>query len=205
MYPKFPNQQSITPYCSRLFRVWLIVGAMLVIGNFYALARTPQFVLVDPQDSFPVPNNIAHQLFYLQRTTNTNTIVYCLNTNAKGAIDESNPIKVFWIRYPEGGMRKDLNYIQKTFAYGTHSARNSDGSFSVRLVAYKKQELFLRKLPNEMVYRIFTFINKKYSILNRVFIKIDPGGSLFKPNIAYIELKGIELASGKPILERFKP
>ncbi|TAG11911.1 MAG: DUF4833 domain-containing protein, partial [Sphingobacteriia bacterium] len=42
-------------------------------------------------------------------------------------------------------------------------------------------------------------------ILNRVFIRIDAGGSLFKPNIVYIELKGTELATGKTIVERFKP
>ena len=67
----------------------------------------------DPQDTFPVPVGIKNQLFYLQRTTNTNTIIYSLNVNDKGELDESTPVKVFWIRYPEGGMRKELNFIQK--------------------------------------------------------------------------------------------
>ncbi len=194
---------SIIARCK--FAFILVSIPIILFSRNYTSSKLNLNFVTDPQDSFPVPSNISNQLFYLQRTTNTNTIVYTLNANAKGVLDETNPIKVFWIRYPEGGMRKDLNYIQRSFAYGTLSTKNKDGTFSVRLVAYKKQELTLRKLPTESQYRIFTFINKKYAILNRVFIKIDPGGSLFKPNIVYIELKGIELATGKPILERFKP
>ncbi|TAG32074.1 MAG: DUF4833 domain-containing protein [Sphingobacteriia bacterium] len=182
------------------------VGLIGII--FTSSAATSKHIyplFLDPQDTFPIPSNIPNQLFYLQRTTNTNTIIYALNTNSKGVLDDSNPIKIFWIRYSEGGMRKELNLIQRTFAYGTMSEKNNDGSFSIRLVAYKKHELVLRKLPTESGYRIFTLINKKYAILNRVFIRIDAGGSLFKPNIVYIELKGTELATGKTIVERFKP
>lgn len=161
--------------------------------------------ITEPQDSFPVPNNIKNQLFYLQRTTNTNTVVYTLNVNDKGVLDESTPVKVFWIRYPEGGMRKELNFIQKAFAYGTISKKNKDGSFTIQLVAYKKKEFILRKSASDNSYKLYTSINNKESEIKRIFIKIDPGGTLFNPNIAYVEMKGKESLNNKPIMERFKP
>lgn len=187
--------------------VFLLVGG---IGKASAIASTLKLFHTaiyetDPQDTFPVPVGIKNQLFYLQRTTNTNTVIYSLNVNEKGELDESTPIKVFWIRYPEGGMRKDLNFIQKAFAYGTISKKNKDGSFTIQLVAYKKKEFTLKKSPVDNTYKMYTLINNKESEIKRVYIQIDPGGTLFNPNVRYIEMKGKEAATNKPIMERFKP
>ncbi|MDD2791882.1 MAG: DUF4833 domain-containing protein [Sediminibacterium sp.] len=172
-------------------------------GKFSGLSTDKE--ILEPQDTFPVPANIRNQLFYLQRTTNTNTVIYTLNVNAAGKLDESTPVKVFWIRYPEGGMHKELNFIQKAFAYGTMSEKNKDNSYTIHLVAYKKKDLYLRKSPTDNSYRMYTLINRRNAALNRVFIRIDPGGTLFKPNVVYIELRGTDVATGKPIIERFKP
>lgn len=184
--------------------VFSVLFIMVLSFGQSVFANTKPY-LMDPQDTFPVPTNIKNQLFYLQRTTNTNTVVYALNINDKGVLDESTPVKVFWIRYPEGGMRKELNFIQKAFAYGTISRKNKDGSFTIQLVAYKKKEFILKKSPQDNTYKLYTTINHKESEIKRVFIKIDPGGTLFNPNIAYIEMKGKEADSNKPIMERFKP
>lgn len=181
--------------------LFVLLGFIFIQSKSYA--KMP--ITMDPQDTFPVPTNIKNQLFYLQRTTNTNTVIYALNINDKGFLDESNPVKVFWIRYPEGGMQKDLNFIQKAFAYGTTSKKNKDGSFTIHLVAYKKKDFTLKKSPIDNTYKLYTLINNKESEIKRVFIKIDPGGTLFNPNIAYVEMKGREAISSKPIMERFKP
>ena len=191
-----------------------MVFVLLLFGFFSsvkpAMASTLKLVHTamyetDPQDTFPVPAGIKNQLFYLQRTTNTNTVIYSLNVNEKGELDESTPVKVFWIRYPEGGMRKELNFIQKAFAYGTISKKNKDGSFTIQLVAYKKKEFTLKKSPVDNTYKMYTLINNKESEIKRVYIQIDPGGTLFNPNVRYIEMKGKEAVTNKPIMERFKP
>jgi len=187
-----------------------LVAAVLLVNSVYAgrgnsSGLSSDKEVLEPQDTFPVPANIKNQLFYLQRTTNTNTVIYALNVNAAGKLDESTPVKVFWIRYPEGGMHKELNFIQKAFAYGTMSQKNKDESYTIHLVAYKKKDLYLRKSATDNSYRMYTLINRRNAVLNRVFIRIDPGGTLFKPNVVYIELKGIDVATGKPIVERFKP
>jgi len=193
-------------------QVWgfiiILVGIISSVNILFAATSEAAFNLpieTDPQDTFPVPSGIKNQLFYLQRTTNTNTVIYSLNVNDKGELDESTPVKVFWIRYPEGGMRKELNFIQKAFAYGTISKKNKDGSFTIQLVAYKKKEFILKKSPSDNTYKMYTLINNKESEIKRVYIQIDPGGTLFNPNVRYIEMKGKEAATNKPIMERFKP
>ena len=69
-------------------------------------------------DSFPFPKTGPKQLFYLQRTTNSNTIICDLNTDANGQVIKDNAVHVYWIRYDEGGEKKELSYIEQTFAYG---------------------------------------------------------------------------------------
>ncbi|WP_353718088.1 DUF4833 domain-containing protein [Dyadobacter sp. 676] len=156
----------------------------------------------DPDD-FPVPNNVPGLLFYIQRDPNTNTICYQLNVDKQGKISEKNPVNTFWIRYPEGGGRKELNYLQRKFAYGINSKAIGNASYELRSVAYSKLPLYLRRdTRNE--YHVYTSIDKKECILNRVFIRID-GGTFWSPNVLYIELKGTEIATGKTIIQRIKP
>jgi hypothetical protein len=156
----------------------------------------------DP-DTFPVPGNVPGLLFYIQRDPNTNTIVYELNVDKQGKISEKEPVNTYWIRYPEGGGRKDLNYLQRKFAYGINSKALGNGSFELRSVAYSKKALYLRK-DGQNHYRVYADIGNKKCVLSRVFIRID-GGSFWSPNVVYIELKGVDIATGKTITQRIKP
>jgi phosphatidylglycerophosphate synthase len=160
--------------------------------------------VVDPQDTFPVPSGNPNQLFYLQRTTNTNTIVCELNYAKNGQLDEESPVHVFWIRYPEGGMRKELNYIQRVFAYGIKASSQGNGTYKLHFVSYRKQTLWLMPSQKDNKYHVYATINQKQAQLNRIFIKVD-GGSFWSPNIVYMEMKGTDVATGKEVVERFKP
>lgn len=160
--------------------------------------------VVDPQDTFPVPTGNPYQLFYLQRTTNTNTIVCELNMNGKGQVDEEAPVHVFWIRYPEGGMRKELNYIQRVFAYGIKSQHLGNGVYKLHFVSYKKQVFTLMQSPRDNRYHVYANINQRQALLNRLFVKVD-GGTFWSPNVVYMEMKGTDIATGKEVVERFKP
>ena len=164
-----------------------------------ARARTP---LSNP-DTFPIPRNIPGLMFYIQRDPNTNTICYELDKDENGKLRKNNPIHAFWIRYPEGGQRKDLNLIQRKFAYGINAKPIGDGSYELRSVAYSKLPMVLRKDANNQ-YRVYVPINKNECILTRIFIRID-GGTFWSPNVLYIELKGIHPTTGKTVIQRIKP
>jgi phosphatidylglycerophosphate synthase len=169
-----------------------------------AIAPSIRPAAIDPQDTFPVPAGNPNQLFYLQRTTNTNTIVCELNVNNRGQLDTESPVNVFWIRFPEGGIRKELNYIQRTFAYGIKSKPLGNNVYQLHFVSFKKRTFDLMPSPKDNKYRVFAMINQKQAQLNRIFLKIE-GGSFWSPNVVYMEMKGTDLATGKELVERFKP
>ena len=191
----------------------LLLAGLLVLGIATQAHEAPRktvkpiasAAVIDPQDTFPVPKGNDKQLFYLQRTSNTNTIICELNLNSKGELDEDNPVHVCWIRYPEGGMRKELNYIQRIFAYGIRSQMESAGKYKLHFVSYRKQTLYLMKSTHDNKFHVYTHINQKMVVLNRIFIRVDPGGTFWSPNIIYMELKGRDEATGKEVMERFKP
>ena len=154
-------------------------------------------------DTFPVPPSSNRLLFYIQRTPNTNTIVYELN-DKNGKLDKENPIHPLWIRYQEDGRREELSYIQRNYAYGIKVKPITDSHYEFSFVSYKKYKLYLEQSANDKNYYVYTVKDNKKIKLNRVFLKIT-GGSFWLPKIEYVELKGIDLLTGKEIVDRFKP
>lgn len=153
--------------------------------------------------NYPKPPVTESRLFYVQRTPNTNTIVYDVNLAANGMPDSENPVKAYWIRYADKGQKEDLNYIQRKFAYGLTAKPLNNGNYDIRFVSYKKFPLTLMK-ASDGKYHIFAFISQKQIILNSVFVKIE-GGSFWFPNVLYIEVTGTDPQTGKEMVERFKP
>jgi phosphatidylglycerophosphate synthase len=184
--------------------VLVIVFASLLTPSQNVSAKgTPAPAVFNEVDTFPVPRATKDMMFYVQRTPNTNTIVYDLNYLNGGVLDGDNPIHVYWIRYQEGGVKKELNYIQRKFAYGLHVKKLSDIDYELHFVSYSKHPMYLRKATDGKYY-VFTDILKKQAVLKRIYLKID-GGTFWSPNVLYIELKGYEASTGKEIVERIKP
>jgi hypothetical protein len=188
----------------KLVTLLLLAGALLSTQNIQARTFKIDKVYIDDynMDSFPVPTGNPNQLFYLQRTPNSNTIVYELNYDTDGKINADEPVHVFWIRYPEGGIHKELSYIQRHFAYGLKAELMKDGRYKLIFAAYKKKNLYLMYAQRDNKYHVYTTLANKVAILNRVFIQIDPGGTFWSPNVRYIEMKGMELSTGKDLTER---
>ncbi|WP_347156856.1 DUF4833 domain-containing protein [Pontibacter chitinilyticus] len=155
-----------------------------------------------PQDSFPVPKGIRNLLFYVQRDPNANTVIYQLNQTEQGGLNEQEPVHIFWIRYADKGERKELNYIQRKFAYGLKYKKIGKDSYELEFVSYPKLPLYLRKAADGK-YHVYATINQKQAILDRIFVRIQ-GGTFWVPNVLYVELKGKDATTGKVVIERIK-
>lgn len=154
-------------------------------------------------DTFPVPPRDQSTLFYLQRTPNLNTVMYALNFKDR-KVDADDPIHVYWIRYTEPGHpKKDLNYIQRKFAYGVKTKKTGPEEWDIRLVSYDKIKLTLKR-DHKNQFKVFTRINNKDVIFEKSYIKID-GGSFWSPNVLYIELFGKDPDTGKLISTKVIP
>lgn len=165
-----------------LGRWFFVVLAILWFGCLQAQKNSPA-------DTFPIPNNTQYQLFYLQRQPNANTIVVDVNIK-NGKIDSENPVHVFWIRFTESGQKSELNWIQRTFAYGIHSNKIREGLYELNFVSYKKMKFNLEQGADN-VWRVFATLNDgSRMILRKIYIHVN-GGSFWKPNVEYVELKGI--------------
>ncbi len=168
----------------------------------FTIMRATVFNFVFAQNAtFPVPQGNEKQLFFLQRTPNTNTIICELNYK-DGMIDKEDPIHVFWIRYQEDGQKEDLNYIQRKFAYGVKSKEIGDNKYELNFVSYKKYKMYLMQAADNQ-FHVYTTINNKQVILTRIYIEIK-GGSFWSPNVEYVEITGIDPATRSTVKERLK-
>ena len=156
---------------------------------------------VAAQEKFPVPVGIPNQLFYLQRTANSNTIICELNYK-NNVLDVDEPVHVYWLRYEDKGQKEELNFVQKKFAYGIKSTLISRDKYELNFVSYKKYPMILMKGANNK-FNVYGTINQKQAIVNRIFVKVN-GGSFWAPNVEYVEIKGIDPSSGKEVIERRK-
>jgi hypothetical protein len=126
--------------------ILLLFMLTAVILSVTSLSVAAQSLADDPSPiKFPVPKGISNQLFYLQRDPNTNTIICKLNVDAKGKLNADEPVKVYWVRYADNGEIKDLNYIQRKFAYGIQSESLGNDQYKLNFVSYKKFPMYLSK------------------------------------------------------------
>jgi hypothetical protein len=184
---------SLKHYTKLLVVITIVV--ITISQNLSAQSKNPSPL------HFPTPKNIDNLLFYVQRDPNINTAIYAVNYQENGKINQSNPIKAYWIRYAEKGEKKDFNYVQRNFAYGIETKPIADDEFELQLVSYKKLPLTLKKTDSDQKYHVFVNVNQKKIQVEKIFVRIE-GGSFWLPNVKYAEVTGIDTSSNKAITER---
>ena len=178
------------------------ISSILLFSTLGVFAQGSSFDKQVSITSLPVPHEKG-QLFYLQRDPDENTVVYQLNTQ-NDKIDQTNPIDVYWIRYAEGGTRKNLSFVQRTMAYGINSKELENGDFELQLAAYKALPLRLTYLKSQKKHVVLTKINGRPAILDRIFVRIT-GGTTLNPDIAYFELSGRDTTGTVRLSEQRQP
>ncbi|GAB3925272.1 DUF4833 domain-containing protein [Larkinella terrae] len=150
---------------------------------------------------FPVPPPAPNRLFYIQRSNNTNTVIYEANVTGNRQLDADDPVNVYWIRYAERGQRESLSMLQWKMAYGyKHKAVNrSENRFEIYLNAFKKRTIWVDFQQGKPM--ALTTINGRKACLQKVFVQIEPGSGLI-PKVLYVELFGIDPVAGVPVYER---
>jgi len=154
------------------------------------------------QGEFPVPAGNPKQLFYLQRSPNSNTIVCELNYK-DSVLDEENPVHVFWIEYMDKGQRSELTGIQRNLAYGIKVNKLSDKRYEMNFVSYKKYKMYLEP-GSDNKFSVYVMMKDKKLRLSGIYIKVS-GGTALSPNIEFVEVTGFDLETGGIVKDRFKP
>src|ERR1700759_668959 len=121
--PRLPMNRSMKP--ADAVR-WLVLGFCLLVLPADARQLTSQVTEMEAvprlRPEFPVPDE-PDMLFYIERSTNSNTVVYAAKRDAKGAIDSDAPVEAFWRWFNVDGAKKSLNFIERMMAYGVKNSR----------------------------------------------------------------------------------
>lgn len=184
----------------KITKVILLSAVIIMTASFKKETINPEITV------YPKPEGVENMLFYIQRTINSNTIVYTLNQDKDGNLNEAEPIKAYWIKYAQGGKVDPLTYIQKNYAYGVKSKMidKENKSYLFEFVSYHKRQFYLMKSKTDNKYRVWGYVNNKLTVLNYILIKIE-GGTFWIPNVNSVEIKSKDPNSLAEIIEIIKP
>ena len=185
---------------------WLIctvsaLFALPVCGPADARQRTSLVTELDRiprvRPEFQVPDE-PNQLFYVERSVNSNTVVYAANLDAHGAPDQKTPVDAFWRWYNVDGHKKSLNFIERMLAYGVRAnPPRPNQPITFNIVALPERTLTLalddRKHPEALIQ-----IGGRTVRLAYVYLEVIDG---IVPKVPAFDIFGTDMASGKAIRE----
>ncbi len=141
-------------------------------------------------------------LFRIERNTNANIIQYDAQIGSDGKLDAREPVVGYWIRLAEEGQIKELNFVQKKFAYGFKASYNArEDSAEIKMVAKIGRLLTVRFAGDR--YRALATIDGHLSYMETIYICAHGKG--MSTRVEYIELHGIDSQTGEVRFERFTP
>ncbi len=178
-----------------LQRLFVLTFALL-------LAALPLRAETPGSFGFPVPKE-PNQVFFLQRSMNSNTIVYVANLDADGKLSRKFPIDVFWRRYNDNGEKQELGFAERNLAFGVNAKPipGDPGAFRITLKSYGARSAILR-LANG-VPRLETKLLGKDAQLISAYLHLDESGRI--PKVTKVDVWGLSLATGEPVFESFIP
>lgn len=158
---------------------------------------------IHKRHSYPTPPRTNNSLFYIQRSNNSSAIVYDGTRDKNGKLNAEDPVHVYWLSYSQDSTKNELNYIQRKLAYGVHVYSTSKkDEFDISLVSYKKKKIHIfENDKGEMQANMV--INGKMSRFRNVYVEI--AKNFFIPEIAYVEVFGEDLETGKEVYEKIIP
>ena len=141
------------------------------------------------------------RLFHIERSKNKNIVCYDINTDTTGDPDEKKPLSVYWINREEyPGQHGELSYMQHKLAYGYTVLGKENGAIIIELNAAKNKKITVEQ--NDRKYFCRMDINQQPSVLLKIYIKTKIHNSL---QVEYVDIHGLDLAKGTPVMERFIP
>lgn len=189
--------------------ILVIVSRKLVLAGLLVLAfagpsqaASQSFCSDDPRYPEPQDDNLV---FYLQRSDNTNTIVYAVNRRADGTVDARNPVLVYWRWYEEGGDKRELTFLQRNLAFGVQIAPSKDypGDYVARLNAYPNIPVLVDETKDGNV-RALMRISGEPAQLICVYVEWRQPIVII-PQVLYIDFFGRTLDGAKKVVERLQP
>jgi hypothetical protein len=142
-------------------------------------------------------------LFTIERNRDANQIFYNIHTTSDNLLDVNKPINIYWVKHTDNSKIEPLTWVQNKYAYGINYTSISESEVHFQFVSYAKRTMLLKK-GSDGSYHVFTTVNGKEVILNKIFVQID-GGTFWFPKIPKVELHVQDPISKQRLIEIIKP
>jgi len=140
-----------------------------------------------------------NQLFYVQRSPNSNTVVYAAKLDARGNFDSKTPVEAFWRKFNIDGSRQPLNFIERMMAYGVKlNPRKAGQPISFDVIALPQRHLSLSMDAQHHPQATMTVGGRSVKLVY-VYLQVVEGGLM--PKVPALDIFGIDTSSGKAIHE----
>jgi hypothetical protein len=140
-----------------------------------------------------------NQLFYIQRSPNSNTVIYAARLDSHGEFDTGAPVEAFWRKFNIDGSKQPLNFMERMMAYGVQVYAVKPGrpiTFRVAALPDRKMTLAMDSQHHpEALLQVGSHTVK----LAYVYLQVVEGGLL--PSVPSLDIFGTDIASGKAIHE----
>ncbi|MEP2533060.1 DUF4833 domain-containing protein [Shimia sp.] len=143
---------------------------------------------------FPHPTE-KHQVFFLQRTANANTIVYVARFDDNGDLDKRRPLTAYWRRYDQRGQVMALRWYERVFGFGVSARANKNGNGYLIAVNAMRSHTFELRQTAPFKAALWTQVNNRDFELIYGFLDLDESG-LF-PKVDRLRLYSSDPISGR--------
>ena len=191
--------QSTQRDSARAVRAALV--ALLAIGAPAPADSQPRLWA---RDDYPIPPDSPARVFFIQRSTNPNTVVYEARLRPDGTLDPEQPIHAYWLRYSSTGERRALNFTEENFAYGVRAEPDPrhPGTWWVRFAAYGARDMRLRLDASGRPVLLGELAGRSARLVSS-YLHVREGR--FWPSVTAVDVYGVDLASGAALHERIVP
>jgi len=203
-----PSQQISDPRVRTKRRLFVCVAAamsLVLAASIEAGGRelTTKVTELDQiprvRPEYPVPNE-PNMLFYIERSVNSNTVIYAAHLDSQWHFDPDTPIDAYWRWYNVDGHKKPLILIERMLAYVVNSVRHDGphGSITFKVAAVPERK-FVLDLDDHGRPEALMQIGDRRVKLVYVYLYVDDSG--FWPKVPALDIFGIDKLTGKPVHE----
>lgn len=177
----------------KLFLAMALLTALPAHARDFTSTVTESETIPALRPEFKTPDE-PNQLFYVQRSPNSNTVIYAAKLDAQG-----NPqdVEAFWRKFNIDGSKQPLNFIERAMAYGVKmQSRKAPITFTIAALPERKLALGVDAQHHpQALMQIGTHTVK----VAYVYLQVVEGGLM--PSVPSLDVMGTDIASGKAIHE----
>lgn len=155
--------------------------------------------------------NKSNLLFKIERNRDADEIYYELNCDAAGRPDKKEPVKVYWVKHSQNGKTESLTWIQKKYSYGIKTIdpekvgldEAQKENICFRFVSFGDY-FFSLKPASDGIYKAIAHHKNREIEVSGIFVQIE-GDRFRMPSVPFVQLHGIDLATGQSVTETIYP